>query len=119
MDDHRVGDACELQCCQTLLGLPETAPTMTTSVRSSTRMERSCSAFTRGVPDHPSLKAPIAHSRATASSFSRIDDFDMALPRGIRSSPGKEQPHMDPNTETMGSLRDRMVLRHGSALSAA
>jgi hypothetical protein len=33
---------------QSLLGLPETAPAMTTSVRSSTPMERSCSAFTSG-----------------------------------------------------------------------
>ena len=34
---------------QSLLGLPQTAPAMTTSGKSSTRMEQSCSASTSGV----------------------------------------------------------------------
>jgi hypothetical protein len=46
-----VGDvAGSFKWYQSLLGLEETAPRMTTSARLSTRMERSCSAFTSGVP---------------------------------------------------------------------
>jgi hypothetical protein len=46
-----VGDVpCSFKWYQSLLGLPETTPAHDYSVKSSTRMERSCSAFTSGVP---------------------------------------------------------------------
>jgi catechol 2,3-dioxygenase-like lactoylglutathione lyase family enzyme len=62
-----------------------------------------------GAHDHPSLVSP---DRAQPGNglllFLRVDDFDMALPRArALVTRLEEQPHMNPNTETMEfSLRD-------------
>ena len=62
-----------------------------------------------GAHEHPSLTSP---DRATPGNglllFFRVDDFDAALQRarGL-SSRFEEEPHRNPNTETMEfSLRD-------------
>jgi len=57
---------------QSLLGLSSTAalPRMTISARSSTLMEQSCSAFTSGAYEHPSLASRTPRHLATDSSCS-------------------------------------------------
>jgi len=62
-----------------------------------------------GAHDHPSLTSP-AH--ATPGNglllFFRVDDFKLALQRArVLASRFEEEPHLNPNTETMEfSLRD-------------
>ena len=62
-----------------------------------------------GAPDHPSLTSPhYAKPGNGLLLFFRIDNFDVALPRG-RALVGRleEEPHVNPNTGTMEfSLRD-------------
>jgi catechol 2,3-dioxygenase-like lactoylglutathione lyase family enzyme len=59
--------------------------------------------------DHPSLKSPdLAQPGNGLLLFLRVDDFDMALPRGrALVTRLEEEPHVNPNTGTPEfSLRD-------------
>lgn len=76
---------------------------MTTSVKSSTRMEPSCSASTSGGEhEHPSLMSPDhAQSGNGLLLFFRVDDFDLALPRArALVARLEEEPHVNANTGT-------------------
>jgi catechol 2,3-dioxygenase-like lactoylglutathione lyase family enzyme len=95
---------------QSLLGLPATAPAHDYfgQILDSDGTVLLC-LHAWGAHDHPSL---MNHGRATPGNglllFFRIDGFDMALPRArALVARLEEEPHMNPNTETMEfSLRD-------------
>jgi hypothetical protein len=61
-----------------------------------------------GAHEHPSLTSPEAATPGNGLLlFFRVDDFDAALPRGRRLARRLEEPHLNPNTQTMEfSLRD-------------
>jgi catechol 2,3-dioxygenase-like lactoylglutathione lyase family enzyme len=106
-----VGDVtASLKWYQSLLGLPQAAPhhDYFGQVLDADGTVLLC-LHAWGAHDHPSLMSP---DRAQPGNglllFFRIDDFAAALPRArALVTRLEEQPHMNPNTETMEfSLRD-------------
>jgi len=106
-----VGHAADsLKWYQSLLGLPETAPFHDDfgQVLDADGTVLLC-LHEWGAHEHPSLMSPdLAQPGNGLLLFFRVDDFDMALPRGralgVRF---EEEPHVNPNTGTMEfSLRD-------------
>lgn len=61
-----------------------------------------------GAHDHPPLMSPDAATPGNGLLlFFRVDDFDDALNRARGLAPFTEEPHVNPNTQTMEfSLRD-------------
>ena len=95
---------------QSLLGLPETAPTHDDfgQIVDSDGTVLLC-LHEWGAHEHPSLTSP---DRATPGNglllFLRVDNFEVALPRArVLVSRLEEEPNVNPNTGTMEfSLRD-------------
>ena len=72
-------------------------------------MEPSCSAFTSGAREHPSLLSPDTVSPGNGLLlFFRVDDFDLTLKRGrTLVSRFEQELQVSPNTHTREfSLRD-------------
>ena len=103
MDDHWRSPTCSRASSGTSRYLACRRPLLptTTSGKSSTRMERSCSVSTRGVltgiPADPQYGKP----GNGLLLFFRVDNFDVALPRArALVSRLEEEPHVNPNTGT-------------------
>ena len=102
--------ADSLKWYQSLLGLPETAPAHDDfgQVLDADGTVLLC-LHEWGAHEHPSLTSPdLARPGNGLLLFLRVDDFDLALPRGralgVRF---EEEPHVNPNTGTREfSLRD-------------
>jgi catechol 2,3-dioxygenase-like lactoylglutathione lyase family enzyme len=106
-----VGDvAASFKWYQSLLGVPETAPAHDYfgQILDSDGTVLLC-LHGWGAHDHPSLTSPDhAQPGNGLLLFFRVDDFDNAL-RTARALVARleEEPHLNPNTETMEfSLRD-------------
>jgi len=106
-----VGHVAEsLKWYQSLLGLPETAPAHDDfgQVLDADGTVLLC-LHEWGAHEHPTLTSPdLAQPGNGLLLFFRVDDFDMALPRGralgVRF---EEEPHVNPSTGTREfSLRD-------------
>jgi catechol 2,3-dioxygenase-like lactoylglutathione lyase family enzyme len=102
--------AAGLRWYQLLLGLPEAAPVHDDfgQILDSDGTVLLC-LHEWGAHEHPTLTSP---DHATPGNglllFFRVDDFDMALPRGRALVAGfEEEPYLNPSTGTMEfSLRD-------------
>jgi catechol 2,3-dioxygenase-like lactoylglutathione lyase family enzyme len=95
---------------QSLLGLPSTAPAHDYfgQIVDKDGTVLLC-LHEWGAHEHPSLTNPaVATPGNGLLLFFRVDDFDVALPRGrALASRLDEEPHLNPNTRTMEfSLRD-------------
>jgi len=93
---------------QSLLGLPEAAPAHDDFGQIMDGTVLLC-LHQWGAHEHPSLTSP--HHAEPGNGlllFFRVDDFDLALPRGrALVSRFEEEPHVNPNTGTAEfSLRD-------------